>query len=575
MTAPTPTRPVRPRRAPRPSASAGTNSIATTVRAIRHPAVPSAPPRIRECVPSLVVALGALMLSVVLPDGAAGRALLALGLALALAGFNVRFPRQGATLTLMWLATVGGFRRLVSTFQADPGSDPLLLVGPVGVIVLTYVSLRTSPLPRWLRDMLAALVASFSVLTLVGVLNPNNPTLVAAVQGLLFWLMPLLWFWVARAVIGSEGWTPLLRWIAQVCTLASVYGLLQAFLGFPPWDERWLTARGYRALEVNGPDTLRSFSFFPSAAEHALAASIGIVLCALFAARAVKRRSWVLAGLWIVEAGIGLTAVTFSSVRTAFVLTALALSVVFMASRGWRLGRILLVGLASLVLLVAVAGRVDVTKMSDRGLSGMVRRTVNGVAHPFDNQASTLGAHLNLTRRAFGQAVEYPFGKGTATATIAADKAGGTNDGGENDLANALLAFGFPGAILVIQTIIVGLVSAFWVGRRDRTLGALGALGLLVLELRFWWAGAHYFAAPLVWAALGWVSTQAHPRAHVTITTDPAIDPASSGEPAALADRADRTEVPDADRADGPDADRTDAPDADRTEGPDTAAVVG
>ncbi len=453
----------------------------------------------------------------VLPDSAAARALLAVGLAVALVSFSLQFPRPGATVTLMWLAMVGGIRRLVSMFQADPGSDPLLLVGPAGVVALTYVALRTAPIPRWLRDMLATLVAAFSVLTIVGVFNPGNPGFLAALQGLLFWLMPLLWFWVARSVIGPEGWTPLLRWIAQVCTMASFYGLLQAFLGFPPWDERWLESRGYRALEVNGPDTLRSFSFFPSAAEHALAASMGIVLCALFAARAVKRQRWLLAALWILEAGIGLLAVTFSSVRTAFVLTALALAVVCMASRGWRLGRIMLVGAVSLVLLVAVAGRVDVSKMKDQGLSGMVRRTINGVARPFDNQASTLGAHLNLTKRAFNQAVDYPLGKGTATATIAADKAGGKSDGGENDLANALLAFGFPGAILVIQTIIVGLASAFWVARRDRTLGALAALGLLVLELRFWWAGAHYFAAPIVWAALGWVSTQARPRMLATV----------------------------------------------------------
>lgn len=473
-------------------------------------------PTVRAIAPHVGVAAGGLVLALVLPDSPTGRGLLAFVLAVALASFTARFPRVAITVVLVWLAAVGTTRRVVSMFQADPRSDPLLLVGPAAVVVLVAHAAVRMPRPawprrgpRWASDGLVLAVVAFSAVALLSVLNPANPSLASGAQGLLFWLVPLLWFWAGRALLDRASWERLVQLFAVICALASAYGLFQAVAGFPPWDQQWIEARGYRALEVNGPETLRSFSVFASASEYALAASMALVLCLLLAVRAFRRESLPLAGLWFVLAGIGAAALTFSAVRTAVVLAAIALGTVFMASRGWRLGRIVAVGAVALVLTVAVANRIDVTKMHDQGLSGMVRRTVRGIGNPFDDKKSTFGSHVELTRRALDLATEHPVGSGTSAATIAGDRAGAPTGGGENDLANALLAFGFPGAVLVLGTIACGFATAMASVRRHRTLASLAAIGLLVLQLRFWWGGFHYFASAAVWLALGWAVADA------------------------------------------------------------------
>ena len=101
-----------------------------------------------------VVALG-VVIAVVLPDHALVRTGLAVVAAGALCLVSARSLTQGLVATMSWLLLLGLTRRLVTTFQADPSADPLLLVAPAVLVVLLAVSVaRGAGRPRtrpWAR----------------------------------------------------------------------------------------------------------------------------------------------------------------------------------------------------------------------------------------------------------------------------------------------------------------------------------------------------------------------------------------------------------------------------------------
>jgi hypothetical protein len=176
-------------------------------------------------------------------------------------------------------------------------------------------------------------------------------------------------------------------------------------------------------------------------------------------------------------------------------------------------------------VLVAGVRALDVESWYDHGITGLLRRSLVGLAHPFDPDESTLGSHIELTETALRTLDDRPFGGGPAFGTTPApegreqqqddggigdrtDQAAAENNGelrsAENDLGNAILAFGFLGGLLVVAITVLGLRTAWQNVRQHPGLVALGALGVLVASLRFWWTGAHYAPAMLVWLLLGW-----------------------------------------------------------------------
>jgi hypothetical protein len=444
---------------------------------------------------ALVVGLVAL-----LPDSTEARWLVALALGVALAYVCYRSFEQGVLATFGWLLVLGLARRLLSTFQADPASDPLLLVAPGLVAVLSVIAAARGAL-RW-PTWLAWGVIALSLLAIVEAFNPTQDRVTAGIRGLLFWLVPMLWFWIGR--VASERLAErVLRLVAVTAGLAGAYGLVQALVGFPPWDQQWIDQRGYIALQISGPDTLRQFGFSSSAGEYALVLTIGVLVCALMLAHAWQAtpRSWSRLGWPLAGIAVMLPALLFASVRTAVVLLVLALVVVFVVARGWGSAVAVGVGAAALAGLWFVVSRIDTDRMDDHGPSGMVRRTVRGLADPFGRD-STLSTHVEYFKEGVRLAVERPFGIGTSGGTPA-------GRGFENDVANGGLAFGVLGLVGVVWCLFFGFLMAYRAVVRSRGLVSLATLGVLILSLRFWWNGAHYAPAALLWFLLGWADAVA------------------------------------------------------------------
>ena len=198
-----------------------------------------------------VIAVGAFALSAVLPDRESVRYGLAVVLGAELAYLGWVAPRRSILVIFGWLVVLGTARRLESWWNVDLGRDPLLLVGPAGLATLTVQSWRAGAFKWW--TVLSALVAALSVIAVLEVFNPRQGSVGAGAVGLVFWLVPMLWFWVGRAFADERVMHATFGLFAVAGVLTSVYGLAQALAGFPPWDDQWIRDHGYSAVFIGDP----------------------------------------------------------------------------------------------------------------------------------------------------------------------------------------------------------------------------------------------------------------------------------------------------------------------------------
>jgi hypothetical protein len=125
---------------------------------------------------------------------------------------------------------------------------------------------------------------------------------------------------------------------------------------------------------------------------------------------------------------------------------------------------------------------------------------------------TSLDDHINLTRAALEELDNRPLGGGPAFAVPSTTiDGGGDVAGAENDFGNAALAFGFVGLGIVLATTVIALQKAWRAARQRPGLVTLVTLGVLVLSLRYWWAGSHYATTMFVWLLLGHIDRPRDP----------------------------------------------------------------
>jgi len=439
-----------------------------------------------------VIAVGAVALSVVLPDRTSVRYALAFVLGAELAYLGWVTPRRSIVVIFGWLVVLGTARRLVSWYSVDLAHDPLLLVAPAGLATLSIQSWRAGAFRRW--SVLGALVAALSVVALLEVFNSRQGPLRAGVVGLLFWLVPMLWFWVGRAFGGARVLRATLWLFAGAGVVSAVYGLLQALVGFPPWDDQWIRDHGYAALFIGNPALggSRPFAFASSAVEYGLTVALG--------------RAAVLAGC----AALCVAAIAVSGVRTA-VVTLFAAFIVCVVIRLRPRAPVVLGVLGVILVSYAALWVVDAGSWNTNGTVGSMRRIVVGLRNPFNEADSTLPGHLRLARSGFERGWHEPLGMGTGTTHRSDEGYAHFTQDTEFDVSNGAVAFGIAGIVLTGAALVWGFALAAARAWRRPDLVHLATVGLLVISFRFWWNGGHYALAPLLWFLLGWVDV-AGPR---------------------------------------------------------------
>jgi len=417
-------------------------------------------------------------------------------------------PRSTILGLAFWLVALGMVRRLIGSGNSGGLGDPFLLVGPAVLTLLLVVACGRGALRK--RSPLANAIGLLSLLVLVEAVNPLQGGLLVGLGGLLFILVPMLAFWVGRSLLDDVTLRRLFRLVAALSVLSATYGLVQQFVGFPSWDERWITSSGYIALNV-GNGVTRAFGNFSSAQEYAAFLSVGLVFL-VSSLRNVRR---VLLPLPLAAIGIVGYALVLSSVRTSIVLAAAALGSMAAARMRLRPGTALLAGALAVVALGIGFSHVSLSAQTTTSAAAnptgtLLQHDISGITNP-TGSGSTLPGHLSEDFNGIKSAFSQPVGYGTGSVTLASGHLGGSaNAGTESDLGNAGTALGLLGLLLYVVVVVQGLLCTYRLAARRRDTLALAALGLLVVMLFQWLNGDLYSVAWLVWLSLGWVDRNAH-----------------------------------------------------------------
>lgn len=462
---------------------------------LRPIAVHTADDERAERLVTLALIAGFLVTGMLIEQAVMLRLAFLVGLLAIVLGLGIRSPRTLLLALPVWLAFLGLSRRLLSALGGAPGeADPLLLVGPAALILLAVSAVDRGAVRR--RTGLSTAVLALSGLVVLGALNPLQGSLLAGLSATLFFL-PLLAFWIGRALATDGDLRRILLVVAVLGVPAAGYGLFQTFAGFPSWDDRWIREAGYTALNVRG--TIRPFSTFASGAEYATFLAVGVVTWLTL----VRGRSAVALKLLVVPLLV-LGAVFQASRGTVVVLVA-ALALLLGARSRLPLPAAMIVAAVLLALLPVVVQKVAPADLADEGHSRLLSHQVEGLSDPFDPSSSTARNHLTLITLGVKSAFVNPIGHGISAVTIAGSKFGSTNVNTEADPSNAAVALGLPGLVAYAIILVLGFSRAYRlaVSRGDPlTFATLGILAVTILQ---WLNGGLYAVALLPWLVLGWL----------------------------------------------------------------------
>ena len=321
---------------------------------------------------------------------------------------------------------------------------------------------------------------------------------------MLFWLIPVLWFWVGRWLASEHIlFITLYRVFFPLGVLDAALGIFQTYFGYLPWEEAW--ARPQIGQYFLGGGRVRPFGFSSSAAEYAVTIIIATVLAvaATFAGRK----------LYAFALPILLPALFLSSSRGAIVKILFAVAMIW-AVRGNRGQRWLLrlvvaltVGTALLIYsasTVASDPTIGVAKKSTSAELATAHVT-QGLAHPLDDKYSTGGIHASIFWLGIVKGFTYPIGAGIGAVTLGAGKFGGDaaiSGSTEVDISDAFVSMGFLGGILYLFIVYRACGIALQYVRTGPKMLSLACIGLLAALLGAW-IPPSYAAGPLVWLCIG------------------------------------------------------------------------
>ena len=418
-----------------------------------------------------------------------------------LCAIAVRSPAIGVAVTLGFLALQGDYRRYAGYFEGYPASDALLLVAPVTAFFLCCLTAVNGKRISG-SGGLAVTVLLLAILMTAEIFNPAQGGLIVGLAGALFYLVPLLWFWIGR-VYGDRMTVELVfrRVIVPLGVAAAMLGLWQSLRGLLPFEAAWVQmtnayTANYNAVFIS-EDVVRAFGFFNSAAEYTrfmLLASVIIVALWL-----TDRTRWI----WVLPAL--LVAIFLASSRGPVVLL-VATAVVLWALQGrspavWLPRFVVAAVVGFSVLGVALLG-LKATHLSNR-LDVLVSHQVEGLLDPTNQEKSTAVGHVTLTAQGVLEGFTSPAGRGLGATTLAANKFGSGVYSAEMDFANVFYSLGFIGGFLYLSVIAVALVRAFSIWNRRRTGVELAMLAALISTLTAWMIGGEYSIAAIVWFVVG------------------------------------------------------------------------
>jgi hypothetical protein len=451
------------------------------------------------------------------------RLLFALCIGLLLLTLMLTRPAAAILATFTYLLLLGFIRRVLIAPAGWTSADPLLLVAPlvavVGVIMLFALQRR-----RVAPDLISKLVLFVLVVTVLEVFNPEGNGIAAGIAGLLFTVVPLLWFFVGRELVDAALVDRLLSVFLAFSIVIGLYGLAQTQLGFPSWDNDWLNTAGYASLKVGG--VTRAFGTFASAQEYALAEGAGLVIAFTMVLRG---RMWALLPMPLLGVALFL-----ASGRAALILAVAGIIVVAAMKPRRPVAAILVTAIA----LGGAYGALKVFGGAAGSSNSLISHQVGGLTDPLNSSDSTLLLHLQIAWDGIKSSFSHPFGQGDSATNLASgvnpnsytqtatNAAGANTKATEFDLSNAWVIMGPLGGVIYMFLALLILwraTVAYFVGRDEM----LAVIGVLVVGLGQWLIGGEYALSALCWLLIGtvaaaWIATRpSTDRASPPATADP------------------------------------------------------
>ena len=436
--------------------------------------------------------------SIALLQGAeAQRVMLTASLAMILFALVSFAPMAGIPASLVYLAFVGGLKRAFIPIWGYTALDPLLVVIPF-VVLLSFMNRiiqRQVPLDtRYDKIMLA-----LTLIMALEILNPFQGGLVVGLSGALFYIVPIMWYYVGRRVANDRLMRVFFVTFVVLAVMGGVYGLYQTWFGFSDVEQKWLDiTKNENGLHLNA--AVRVFSFFASFSEYCQMLVIAFVVCMAGVIR--KNRPM------IIVASFLFVCIVLSSSRGAVLGALLGLTVMWAVQgknvRSW-VPRLVVTGLVGILTIVVGLGQVANNTKLDAVTSDLVQHQASGLSDPFNDKKSTGGGHLSLIIGGISAGFRNPLGSGLGATTLAAGKFSSGAAGTEADYSNMFVSLGLVGGLLYVYLMYYTLRSALMQWKKTRTFVSLVVLGVLVCELNVWLVSGHYAPLMFIWFSIGWL----------------------------------------------------------------------
>jgi hypothetical protein len=410
-----------------------------------------------------------------------------------------------ALLTFTYLFLMGDIRRIVAVAFGQPAQDLLLVVGPAMALVLAFPLLMKVRL----KDNMSKAILLLLVVMALEVFNPRQGGLTVGLSGAIFYIAPVLWFWVGRRYGSPDVIEKLLyRVIFPLALLAALLGFVQTLIGFLPYEQAWIdiAAKTYSSLHLGA--SIRAFGFSVSAAEYAVLLMFGVV--GIAAAYFGSKRSWA------ILLPILITGVILASGRSTIVRIILTLAFVWAFRKGQKLGtstivRILLFASAGAVLVATVASHfVPQTGSSGKNsaVNDALAHQAGGLAHPLDPKYSTAGLHGSMVWSGLLEGITYPIGHGLGATTEAAPKFGGDPSQGssEIDFSDMFISLGLIGGVLYLFVVLSAMRQSLTYLRTVSRTVSLPVVAILFSSLGSWLIGGQYSTSSVILFLVGALS---------------------------------------------------------------------
>lgn len=431
-------------------------------------------------------------------SGGLGRAVVGLLAIVIIVVLAFDSPTLTLVLMVVWLASLGFARRALIPFVGWSDIDPLLLVSPAAAAVLLIAMRHRAPPPRTFLGS----VFSFQLLwILASSVNPEAGPIGEAVKALLFFVSPVLWFYVGRR-IGDREHDIVMRAITWMGVPIVALGLYQTFVGLLPFELTWVGVANVNpaVLFVEGFH-IRPFSTMASPQEYGVA--LAFVLVTLWARFLYGRRSRSTVIAMAIVAGT----LFLQGSRGTLLSAIFAVGLMWAVKRRSPVVVLVAIALTFIASFVAAAGAdvtMSTTNVGQKGTTdALIHHQLSGLANP---SSSTFGLHVRIYAEGIRQGLEHPFGLGpTKNKFEGTIKVKGEEQSysPEGEFPISLIALGLPGGLALLAVYLTSVRYAFGLQRWQPGVRHLSWLGFLVAGNDQMLNGRLYFTSAMVGIAMG------------------------------------------------------------------------